>query len=102
MAIDTTRFSRFVDRGQEGVRAAVDTWTRTVTAVADQLTAVPSQADLEAAVDFWFDLFEIVVRAQREFAKTMVGYVGATGADLVERAGAVAQAAARTARSTAA
>jgi hypothetical protein len=102
MAIDTTRFARFADRGQDAARAAVDTWTRTVTALADQLTAVPSQADLEAAVDFWFDLAEIVLRAQREVAKTLVGYVGATGADLVERAGAVTQAAVRTARSAAA
>jgi hypothetical protein len=93
MSIDTTPYTEFVQRGQDAVRTAVDTWTRTLSTVTGQMPAFPTQADVEAAVERYFDLNEKFLGGQRDFAKKVVGYATAAGAALAEKAGSATEAA---------
>src|SRR3954471_13825179 len=93
MSIDTTQYTQIVEQGQEAVRKAVDTWTRTVTSAVGQLPALPTQFDAEAAIDRYFDLNEKVLGAQRDFAKRLAGYAVAAGTAVQEQVEPVVNAA---------
>jgi len=85
MTIDTSHYTEFFQQGQETVRKAVDTWTRTITAAVTQLPSATAQLDAEAAIDRYFELNEKLLVAQRDFAKKLVGYAAAAGAGAQER-----------------
>jgi hypothetical protein len=74
----------FFQQGQEAVRQAVDTWTRTVTSAVGQLPTWTPEFDAEAAIDRYFDLGAKVLGAQRDFAKKVVGYATTAGQEYVE------------------
>jgi|tagenome__1003787_1003787.scaffolds.fasta_scaffold20555141_3 hypothetical protein len=93
MSIDTTQYSEILGQGQEAVRKAVDTWTRTVTNVVGQLPALPTQADAETAIDRYFDLNEKLLGAQRDFAKRLVGFAAVAGTAVQEQVEPVVNAA---------
>jgi hypothetical protein len=93
MSIDTTPYTEFVQRGQDAVRTAVDTWKGTLSTVTGQLPAFPTQADIETAVNRYFDLNEKVLSGQRDFAKKVVGYATAASTALAEKAGTATEAA---------
>ncbi len=71
MTIDSETYTYFVQRGQDALRATVETWTQTVKAATGQVSAFAGHLDAEAAVDRYFDLGEKVLDAQRDFAKRL-------------------------------
>jgi hypothetical protein len=95
MTFDTTQYGEFFQRGQEAVRTAVDTWTRTVTTAGGQLPTFTPQLDAEAAIERYFELNEKLLGVQRDFAKQLVGYATAAGAAVQERVESVVRAGAK-------
>ena len=84
MTIDIAQYNEFVQQGQESVRKAVETWTRTVRSAAGQLPTFATQFDAEAAIDRYFDVNEKFLEAQRDFAKRLIGYATAANAAVRE------------------
>jgi hypothetical protein len=72
MTIDSAKYARFIQQGQDAVRATVETWTATVTTATRQVSALVPRFDAEAAVDRYFDLNQKVLEAQRDVAKRLV------------------------------
>lgn len=79
MSVDT-QFTEYVQQGQEAVRTAIDTWTRTVNGAVGQLPTLTPSFDAAAAIDRYFDFNEKLLGAQRDFAKQLAGYATAAGA----------------------
>ena len=65
------QYTEIVKQGQEAVRTAVDTWTRTVQ---DTVTNLPTTAPVDAdqVIDQFFDFADKLLDAQRDFAKHLV------------------------------
>ena len=95
MATDTTQHTQLFEQGQEAVRTAVDTWTRTVTNAVGQLPTFAPQFDAEAAIDRYFELNEKLLAAQKDFLKQVVGYTAAAAAKATEDASVSAKASAK-------
>jgi hypothetical protein len=74
MTVNTVHYAELLEQGQDAVRTAIDTWTRTLTTAVGQLPALAPRIDAEAAVDRFFDLNEKLLAAQRDFAKQLVGH----------------------------
>jgi hypothetical protein len=82
MAINAERYTHFLQQGLEVARTTVDTWTRLVRTVAGQVPPLATQLDAEAAVNWYFDVAEKLLEAQRDVAKRVL----ATGATLAAAA----------------
>ena len=94
MTISTDQYTALVQQGQEAVRAAVDSWTRTVRDAAAQFPAVSQAYDADKVIDQVFDFAEKLLEVQREFAKNVLK-------SSVSAAEAVTEAAPEAAKSTA-
>jgi hypothetical protein len=65
------QYTEIVKQGQDAVRTAVDTWTRTVQ---DTFAKLPTTAPVDAdqVIDQVFDFADKMLGAQRDFAKHLV------------------------------
>ena len=72
MTTPTDQYSALVQQGQEAVRSAVDSWTRTVRDAAAQFPAVTQGYDPDKVIDQVFDFAEKLLEVQREFAKNVL------------------------------
>jgi hypothetical protein len=65
------QYTEIVKQGQDAVRTAVDTWTRTVQDTFGKLPATPP-VDADQVIDQVFDFADKMLSAQRDFAKHLV------------------------------
>jgi hypothetical protein len=72
MTTPTDQYSALVQQGQEAVRKAVDSWTRTVRDAAAQVPAGIQGYDPDKIIDQVFDFAEKLLEMQREFAKNVL------------------------------
>ena len=72
MTTPTDQYSALVQQGQEAVRSAVDSWTRTVRDAAAQFPTVTQGYDPDKVIDQVFDFAEKLLEVQREFAKNVL------------------------------
>jgi hypothetical protein len=80
MSIDTEQYTQFFTQGQDAVRSTIESWTNTVKAAVEQVPALSSPVDVEAAIDQYYDLNEKVLGAQRDFAKRLLATGSAVAA----------------------
>jgi hypothetical protein len=103
MTISTDQYSALVQQGQEAVRSAVDSWTRTVRDAAAQFPTVTQGYDADKVIDQVFDFAEKLLEVQREFAKNVLKS-SVSAAEVISeaapQAAATTQAAAEEATST--
>jgi acetyl-CoA carboxylase carboxyltransferase component len=72
MTSSTDQYTALVQQGQEAVRAAIESWTRTVKDAAAQFPAVTQAYDADKVIDQVFDFAEKLLQVQREFAKNVL------------------------------
>lgn len=92
----TEQFVNIAQRSQEATTAAVRSWTETVHNFTESFSAenpLPRPADVQHAVDAWFDLANVLLAEQRSFARTLVD-AGASFGEQARTATAAAAAAA--------
>jgi 3-methyladenine DNA glycosylase Tag len=72
MTVPTDQYTQLVQQGQEAVRQAVESWTRTVRDAAAQFPTVTQAYDPDKVIDQVFDFAEKLLSVQREFAKNVL------------------------------
>lgn len=89
MTAATDHFSRIVQRSQEATATAVRAWADTLHEVSESIATenpLPRAADVQGAVDVWFDLADRLLAEQRAVVRSLVD----AGAALGEHARAAA------------
>jgi hypothetical protein len=72
MTTPTEQYTTLMQQGQEALRTAVDSWTRTVRDAAAQFPAGIQGYDPDKVIDQVFDFAEKLLEMQREFAKNVL------------------------------
>lgn len=74
-----TEYTEYVQKGQDAVKSAFETWTKTIQDFTGNLAPLTPTTDPSAAIDEVFDFAAKVLEGQRKFAKEVLQTTASTG-----------------------
>lgn len=86
-----TEYTEYVQQGQDAVKSAFETWTKTIQDFTGSLTPLTPATDPSAAIDQVFDFAAKVLDVQRKFAKEIAQTTASTGETVQRHLTAVAE-----------
>jgi hypothetical protein len=86
-----TEYTEYVQKGQDAVKSAFETWTKTIQDFTGKLTPLTPNTDPRAAIDEVFDFAAKVLEVQRKFAKEVVQTTASTGETVQRHLATVAE-----------